>query len=787
MNSLFKYLYARMECIIENSSINAFLIFIFFSLLFYSCSNTKFLAEGEKLYTYTSFSQREIGKIKDKPLKAYRLFSTGIVKTNRPFILLPRTSLTIYNYWKPNRERGFRSFVYREFGKEPVLLENVGPEFRLKVMRQRLTDMGHFDSEIQLDLKFYGKDDKKVRAKYNVLFKPAYTFRELSFRNSQTIVDSIIAGSMKQSIILQGNDYSLIDLRNERNRLSITLNNQGFFFFNPNMLLFNADTTVGKKQVDMTLMVKNRITDKAYNQYTIRNINVLVKTNRYSSENWSDIDSTFINNISYKSTGNIFKPKRITGVISLEPGKLYTHTQHENTLEYLQGMQIFKSVELSFSEVGDSLHQLDAQINLVPLKPIQTSLELNFSTMSNDFLGPELVASVGHTNVFKGGEQLLLQLSGGFEWQKRSKRQEYELGFNSYEIGTQLKLIFPRFLVPFNIKNQSTKYVPQTIALIGFRTLRRVRYYNMNMSQIGFGYSWRTSPKRQFELHPVAFNYVRLTKTSEEFDDYLNHYPEVAKSFEEQLIFGSLFSYTYTNNTKRYERNLFYYNGTLDLAGNLVNAIYNISNIKEPGSDKPGEMFGVPYSQYIKVTNDLRYFIDITAKQQIATRLVAGVGVPFNNSNVMPYVKQYFAGGSQDIRAFYARSVGPGSYSPPDSINNQGFLDQSGEIKLLGNIEYRFPITYKTYGAVFLDAGNVWLLNEDESRPGGKFEFDKFLNDFAIGSGLGLRVDITYFVVRLDFAFPIRKPNLPKSENWIFNNGSFFGDYIFSFAVGYPF
>lgn len=787
MNSLFKYLCTRLEWMIENSWINAFLIFLFFSLLLYSCSNTKFLAEGEKLYTYTSFSQRGIGKIKDKPLKAYRLFSTGIVKTNRPFILLPRTSLTIYNYWESNRAKGFRSFVYREFGKEPVLLENVGTEFRLKVMRQRLTDMGHFDSDIQLDLKFYGKDDKKVRAKYNVLFKPAYTFQELSFRNSQTIVDSIIAASMEQSIILQGNDYSLYDLRNERNRLSIVLNNQGFFFFNPNMLLFNADTTVGQKQVDMTLMVKNRSTEKAHNQYTIRNINVLVKPNRYSSENWSNIDSIFINNISYKSMGNIFKPKRITEVISLEPEKLYTHYQHENTLEYLQGMQVFKSVELSFSEVGDSLHQLDAQINLDPLKPIQTSLELNFSTMSNDFLGPELVASVGHTNVFKGGEQLLLQLNGGFEWQKRSKRQEYELGFNSYEIGTQLKLIFPRFLVPFNIKNQSTKYVPQTIALMGFRTLRRVRYYNMNMSQIGFGYSWRTSPKRQFELHPIAFNYVRLTKTSEEFNDYLNHYPEVAKSFEEQLIFGSLFSYTYTNNTKSYERNLFYYNGTLDLAGNLANAIYNISNIEEPGSDKPGEMFGVPYSQYIKVTNDLRYFIDITAKQQIATRLVAGVGVPFNNSNVMPYVKQYFAGGSQDIRSFYARSIGPGSYSPPDSINNQGFLDQSGEIKLLANIEYRFPITYKTYGAVFLDAGNVWLLNEDESRPGGKFEFDKFLNDFAIGSGLGLRVDITYFIVRIDFAFPLRKPNLPKSENWIFNNGSFFGDYIFSLAIGYPF
>jgi len=513
----------------------------------------------------------------------------------------------------------------------------------------------------------------------------------------------------------------------------------------------------------------------------------LVNSDKLAPDSESSNDSIFSHNCFYKSVDNNYKPKRITKAISLEPGKLYTYTQHRNTLEYLLGLEAFRSVEISFREVSDSIPQLDAYINLVPLKPIRTNLELNFSTKSTDFLGPTAIASIGHMNIFKGGERLVFQVSGGFEWQKRSKRKEYELGFNSYEIGTQLQLIFPRFLVPFNIKNQSTKYVPNTKALIGFRTLRRVQYYNMNLSQFGFGYSWRTSPKRVFELQPVAFNYVRLTKTSEEFDDYLNHYPEVAKSFEEQLIFGSLFGYTYTLNPKSEKLNLFYYNGTLDLAGNLVNAIYNITNDKEPGNDEPGKIFGIPYSQYIKITNDLRYYIFITEKQQIATRLVAGVGVPFNNSSVMPYVKQYFAGGSQDIRAFYARSIGPGSYSPPDSLNDVGFLDQSGEIKLLGNIEYRFPITYKTYGAFFLDAGNVWLINEDETRPGGKFEFDNFMNDIAIGTGFGIRVDIKYIVIRLDFAFPVRKPNLAKNENWIFNNSSFFGDYIFSLAVGYPF
>jgi outer membrane protein assembly factor BamA len=786
MISWFKNWYSRQPGLLDDLH-QLSLTFVFLSSFFISCSNTKFLAEDEKLYTRTSFSQQGIGKINDKALKAFNLYSIGNVKTISPFIPLPRTNLTIYNYCKPTGKRGPRSFIYREYGKAPVLLDHVNPDFRSKIMQQRLANMGHFDSEVHLDIKIYSKDDMKARAKYHVLFKPAYTYRNLNFRNNQTIVDSTIAGSMKESLIVPGKDYNHTALRNERIRLSTMLNNQGFFFFNPNHIFFNADTSVGQRQVDMTLMVKDEISEKAYIQYTIRDINVLVQSNNPTPASEINTESIFSNNCFYKSAEDIYKPKRITKVISLEPGKLYTHTQHENTIRYLQGMNAFRSVELSFREVDDSTQQLDAHINLVPLRPVQTGLEFNFSTKSNDFLGPEVIASAGHTNIFKGGEQLVVQVSGGFEWQKRSKREEYELGFNSYEIGTQLKLKFPRFLVPFSIKNQSTKYVPTTTALIGFSTLRRVRYFNMNMSQIGFGYSWRTSPKRQFEIQPVAFNYVRLNQTSEEFDEYLNQYPQVAKSFEEQLIFGSSYSYTYTHNPKSNPLNQFYYNATLDLAGNLINAIYNIANLKDPGSDETGEMFGIPYSQYIKLTNDLRYYLYITEKHQVASRLVAGVGIPFNNSSVLPYIKQYFAGGSQDIRAFYARSIGPGSYSPSDSLSDVGFLDQSGEIKLLGNIEYRFPLTHKTYGAFFLDAGNVWLLNEDETRSGGKFEFNKFLNDMAIGSGLGIRVDLTYVVIRLDFAFPIRKPYMPKNENWIFNNGNFFGDYIFSLAIGYPF
>ncbi len=750
-----------------------------------SCSNTKFLAEDEKLYTYTWFSEKGIGKIKNKPLKAYELYLVGNVKTNRPIIFFPRLNLTIFNYCKPSGDWGPRHYIHRVFGKPPVLLQHVNPEFRIEVMKQRLADMGLFDSDIELDLKIYGKNDKKARAKYKVYFKPAYTYSSLSFINNHTKVDSIIAGAMQKSLIIPGNDYWLKELKAERKRLSTIVKNQGYYFFNPDYLLFTADTSIGKKQVDMTMVVKDDIPDKAYDMYNIRNVNVMVRSNKESLAKANFTDSIFINNCYYKTIENTFKPKIITKAVSLKSGEHYKFTDHENTLRYLQGMTAFRSVEVSFVEVKDSVHQLDANISLVPLKPLQTSLEVNFSTKSNDFLGPAAIASIGHMNIFKGAEKLLFQVDGGFEWQKRSKRKEYELGFNSYEIGTQLKLIFPRFLVPFKIRNQSERYVPKTYSSIGFRSLKRVKYYNMNMSQLKFGYTWRTSPKREYRIEPVSIDYVHLTKSSAEFDDFLKEYPQVALSFEEQFIIGSIFSYTYSTNPKNKQFNQFYYNVLLDISGNLVDGVYNTLGLKKPG--EPGTLFNVPYSQYAKVTNDFRYYIYFNEKRQIAMRLLAGIGVPYGNSLVLPYVKQYFAGGSQDIRAFYARSLGPGSYTPPNNSQTNFFIDQSGEIKLTGNIEYRFPITYKTFGAVFVDAGNVWLIKEDDTRPGGKFRFDTFLDDIAVGSGVGLRVDITYFVIRLDVAVPMRKPYLAGKEKWIFNNSGFWGDYIISLAVGYPF
>ncbi|MEZ5195142.1 MAG: hypothetical protein R2764_01685 [Bacteroidales bacterium] len=262
-----------------------------------SCSNTKFLAEDETLYTHTWFSEKGLGKIKNKPLKAYELYLVGNVKTNRPIFFLPRFNLAIYNYWKPSEKWGPRHYVHKNFSKPPVLLEKVNPEFRLKVMKQRLFEMGHFDSDIGLDVKIYGKNNKKARAKYNIIFKTAYTYNTFSFINQHTKVDTIVAGSMTESLIKPGNDYWLKELENERDRLSLIVRNQGYYFFSSDFLLFNADTTIGQKRVNLTMKLKDDIQAKAYQKYSIRNVSVSVKSNRENAKKINPSDSLISNGV----------------------------------------------------------------------------------------------------------------------------------------------------------------------------------------------------------------------------------------------------------------------------------------------------------------------------------------------------------------------------------------------------------------------------------------------------------------------------------------------------------
>jgi outer membrane protein assembly factor BamA len=751
-----------------------------FLLLSTSCSNTKFLKGDEKLYTRTWFKWKGKKKVERMPYKAYDVVYTGYVRTNWNYVTFSRSGLAFYNYMKPSRTWGFRHYIWSVMSKPPVLLSQVKPESRLLKIQQSLFDQGHFDSQVSLELRYKGKDKKRVQAIYTLDMKESYHYRSYHYISHGTAFDKLIIKDLPNSIIKVGDEYWLLNIKNERQRVADMLRNKGYFFFKPDFLIFDMDTTVGQKKIDSKMRVKPNIAAYKKEKYSVNSLRIYFDVDRDSIDAIT-LDYDTANHIYYQPQ-KFFKQKYINRVISILNDSIFKLDNHKNTLSYINGFGIFKQVEMVYSVDSTKNNSLNANLFLNPINPVSVSFEMNFATKSNDFLGPSAVLSLTHANVFHGAERLSLELDGGIEWQKASKRQEYNLGFNSYEVGVKTVLEFPRFLLPFKLKNQSKRYIPKTYTILGYKMIRRVKYYQMSLIHANFGYKWRADNRLLWKIEPLTFNYIKTIGKSQEFSDYLLKYPSVARSFDEQFILGSTYSLTLDRVTKKNMFKNVYNNITIDLAGNML----NLFSVGSKNTGGPDNVLGVNYSQYIKVTNDFRHYLHISPVTQLVTRVLVGVGLPYNKSTVLPYIKQYFAGGSNDLRAFYARTIGPGSYKK-DNTNTNILLDQSGEIKLIGNIEYRFPITYKLDGAVFLDAGNVWLINEDTSRVGGKFEFNRFYKEIAVGAGFGVRVNLDYVVIRLDAAIPLRRPYKDFDNYWTFTSPYLWRDYILSFAIGYPF
>ena len=772
----------HMMGLIRVMSIKLSLFFIISASLLSSCSNTKKLPEGEKLYIRTWFKLKGNKKVEKLPFKMYDVVYTGTVRSNWNFLTFSRSGLTIYNYMQPNRNWGMQHYIWSVFSKPPVLLSKVQPENRLLKIQQGLFNSGHFDSNVELRLKYSGKDKKKVKAIYTITLKDSYHFRKYNYFSNLYVIDRLIATSLDDSYIKSGEEYWLNNVKNERQRITDYLRNEGYFFFKPEYLVFDMDTTIGNKEIDVALRIKSNIHRSNQEKYSVNSVEIFFNINK-DSINGVDLVYDSLNNM-YFQKQEYFKQKYINREVSLLDDSIYKLDNHKATLNYLNGFGIFKLSEIVYSKDTSKTNTLNAHIFLAPSKPISTSLEMNFATKSNDFLGPFAVLAISHGNIFKGAEKLNIQFSGGLEWQKRAKKKEYDLGLNSYGIGIQTSLEFPRFLLPFKLKNNNKKYIPKTYAIIGFNMIKRVKYYQTSISHINFGYDWRANKNLSVKIEPLTFNIIRMMETSPEFLDYLIDFPSVARSFQDQLIVGSTYSLTMEKHSKKNILKNYYNNISLDLAGNLLN-LFATTESKLTASS-PDQIFNVTYSQYFKVVNDFRYYLALSPKSALVTRLIGGIGVPYNKSTVMPFVKQFFAGGSNDLRAFYARTVGPGSYKK-DLTQSSLLLDQSGEIKIAGSLEYRFPIMYKLNGAFFIDAGNVWLLNEDTSRVGGKFYFNTFYKQLAVGVGVGARIDFDLIVIRFDFALPLRRPYKEYDKYWTFINPHIFNDYVLSFAIGYPF
>jgi outer membrane protein insertion porin family len=771
--------------------IRHYLVMLIASTLVGGCSVTKYIPEKESLYIDSEIRIKPQGQVGRQGRVRTRL--EGLVPDPDKSLWGWRPGLWLYYAGDAEaKEKG----LVKKFSRAPVLMKDIQPDATARKMEGNLNNNGYFRSQVRTEVE---TKDKKSKVIYTVYLNPPFRLRKIQRMIVDTVRDERIHRDIVDHSLLRPRQrFNVERLQAEHVRIEGVLENHGYYFFDDQHLLFEADSTVGQRRVDLNLKLEKGIPPRATQVYRVNKINVFPD---YELGNSVALpaDTLEINGYTYIDTEKSFRPEIITNVINIHRDSLYRRIDHEYSLSHLMGLRTFKFVNIKYAPDANDTTALNANIYLTPLLKKSLRLQVQAVSKSNNFVGPGLELTFTNRNFLRGAELFELTLHGSYEWQI-SRQQSGAL--NALELGAETSLTMPRFITPFYIPYKSAKYLPQTQIKLGYNMQNRMQYYNLTSTNAAFGYLWRESTIKTHELFPVDISFVRSGRTSVEFEQLLEDNPYLANSFQDQFILGGRYAYTLNTQIKEdieqnYDRTAisksnFYFNGALDLSGNLLRGIQNIGAREE----EQGRFLGSPYSQFIKVDLDFRYYYDINRKSKIATRLFVGSGYAYGNSTTLPYIKQYGVGGSNSVRAFPARSIGPGTYNvrtDPNINTDTYFIDQRGDIKLEGNVEYRFDIVKSLKGALFVDAGNIWLRTEDLERPGSAFDFNTFLQQLAVGTGAGLRLDLSFFVLRLDTAFPLSKPYLPAGSRWVgneenFGEGAWWRDnLVINIAIGYPF
>lgn len=757
-------------------------------LVWAACSSTKSLKPGQHLYTgaEVKINPDSSGKIDDEKQVKRDLESKTRPRPNSS-ILGIKFKLGIYNLaGEPKKPKGFRNWLRRQ-GEAPVLLNEVKLKYNNDVLTSYLISEGYLQASVTGDTVVKGKKGKAV---YTAETGNRYKINKVTFPPDTGVLTKIINQNKNKTLIKAGDYYDLDNYKNERIRIDNDLKEQGYFYFGPDYLIMQVDSTIGKNLVNVNIKVKDIAPDAALKPYTIRDINIYPSYSLRRDTILRKLKPLEYHDFSIYDDRNTFKPRLFDRLVFFQKGEPYNRKDHNQSLNRMVNIGAFRDVRAEFLPV-DSFrnNQLDLNIYLTPLKKNSLSFSVTGTSKSNNFVGSEVKVTQTTRNLFRGAEQLDVSVSGGFETQVRGT----SLGRNSLSFTAEGKLTFPRFIVPFYKPNSTNAFIPKTIASLSYQMLNRGSEYTLHAIKGEYGYNFKENQYKEHNLNPISISYISTGfPDSNRRDSLFRSNPLLRSTLENQFIIGSNYNFTYTNQMETNRRNNVYFFGGLETGGNVW-GLFTPTNEKGQKT-----LFNTPLTQFIRAEADFRDYYKINRNLIWANRLNLGYGYAYGNSSSLPFVRQFFAGGSNDIRAFPARTLGPGTYKVPD---NAIFADQGGDIKLMLNSELRFKLVSVLYGALFVDAGNIWLRKEDLGEPGkpetarlgSGFKLKNTFNELAVGTGAGLRVDATIFVVRLDVAFPLRKPYLPEGQRWVFDDIAFGNkdwrrqNLIFNIGIGYPF
>ena len=682
--------------------------------------------------------------------------------------------LWVYNNW-PNPPKGFRHWLYEKLVEEPVLVSDVRPEVRTHMIEQILDNNGYFRGTATYSL-VQGKNPKKAKILYDITPGPAYPISGV-----QLMPDSTVLGALIDSLALSDSylkserpRYSTDSLSIARTRITNALRNRGYYFFRPEFIEYLADSIAKPGEIELKMMLASNVPKIALQPYTTGKVTVHVARNQGGGEpdTVEMARATLIQMMPSK-----LRRKIIDECVSFRPGRRFAVRSMDRTQSNFARLGIFNNIDINaVPDTSDmAARRLNVDIYATFDEPLETSLEVNASSKSNSYIGPGMTFGVTNKNMFGGGEQLSVKLTGTYEWQTGSGRRSI---FNSYEIGLTGSLAFPRLLAP--------RFVPRsrydlnwTRFQLNADLLNRPHYFKMAQFNASINYDWRLRRHVSNTLTLFKLTYTNLLHTTHDFDSIMTANPAVAQSFKSQFIPQMIYTYVYDRAFGR--DNTLNWQFSVQEAGNIFWAIYQAC-----GKKGEKELFGTPFSQFVKGQTQLVWGRRLgMGDHWLVSRVAVGAAHAYGNSSQVPYSEQFYVGGANSIRAFTVRSIGPGSYRAAPGQSDD-YFDRTGTFKFEANVEYRFPIAGPLHGALFLDSGNVWLLKDDPMRPGGTLRGKSFLRDLALGTGVGLRLDISMLVIRGDLGIGIHAP-YDTGKRGYYNMKSFGNSLAFHLAIGYPF
>jgi len=747
-----------------------------------ACSTLKYVPENEYILNDVKI------KVDQPDIEKDKLYLFVRQRENTRILGFLKFHLWLYNLSKPGGKENW----LKRTGEPPQVYNPFLADQSAEQLLTYLHNKGFYDAKVEVNSRLRDHS-RKIDLKFLIQAGPQFKIDQVNYQIEDTVIRNLFRQEYVPERLKTGSPLDMVLLDNERDSIIHFFKNKGYYHFSKPMLYIEADTTEKRGEGDLTVFIRlpeasRKDSGRIYQPYSIGHyyFNILKSgTAPYESDTFLLPKQTLIypENLYYKP--NLFS--RMNKMLKSE---LYTVAHAENTFEALNRLKQFRFINIYFQEKSafpDS-SVLNCFIDLSPLNKQAVSFDLEGTNTSGN-LGIAGNLNYSHRNLFHGAEILNMRIKGAMERQQAIMGGQ-SLDFNTRELGVEATVTLPRLFGPGSLFPSFGNILPKTLFTLGYNFQRRPDY-TRTISSLKLGYEWKTSSFVQHRWNLLDFNLVNLSSFDPGFiNSIFDLY--IKGSFTDHLILANNYTYIYNNQPIRTRENYSFVRFSVESSGNLLSLLSVLTGAeKKVVQDTTGlkpqsyyELFKTRYAQYLKGDIEWRKGYWLNKYNSLVGRLFAGIGFPYGNFDVLPFEKKYFTGGANGIRAWQVRSLGPGTYRAPEG----SYPNQSGDIKLEGNLEYRYKLIKFLEGAFFLDAGNVWAVNEKDNRKGAQFKPGIFFKQLAIGTGTGFRFDFDYFIFRLDMGIKVRDPAQAEHHGWIWGTRKLTGnDFNLSFAIGYPF